>query len=181
MTLQTPPRTDHWPAAALSAAVLSGTLVRCGPGYRPVSWPETPVTRCVAIAAYLTPRLAAIEETAAWIWGFARSPGTPLRFLARQGRAPASFEQLAQGVETHVSQYKLHPGDIELLGGYAVTSRARTAYDLLRSRSPLTRTRRVTCRLLLLSEPRVDASIAELAAGASRADSAHVKRRLTAL
>lgn len=176
-----PPRVDHWPPAQRSAAALTGTLVRSGPGFRPVSWPDTSLTRCNAIGGLLTQRYAAVEETACWIWGASRSPGTPLRLITRHGRAPARFETAASEVPIHISNYRLQPGDLVELGGYYLTSRSRTAYDLLRSTAPLTRPRTVACRLLLLAEPGAYGRVAHRALQSSRADRARVRERLLEL
>ena len=151
MSAKYPPRVDHWPPALRSAALLTGTLVRCGPGYRPVSWPDNAVARCTAIGGLLAQRYAAIEDTAAWIWGVRRSPGSPIRLLTRRGRAPASFEAVHSDIDVLVSNYRLTPGDVVELAGYGVTSRIRTVYDLLRAQCG--RERLVACRLLLLAEP----------------------------
>lgn len=175
------PRVDHWPPALQSAAALTGTLVRSGPGYRPVSWPDTSFTRCNAIGGLLTQRYAAVEETASWIWGASRSPGSPLRLITRHGRAPARFETATSEVSIHISNYRLQPGDLVEIGEYYLTSRSRTAYDLLRSTAPLTRPRAVACRLLLLAEPGASSRVARRAMHSSRADRARVRARLLAL
>lgn len=181
MTPQHPPRVDHWPPALRSAATLTGTLVRCGPGFRPVSWPDNAAARCTAIGWLLEDRYAAIENTAAWVWGARRSPGTPLRLMTRRGRAPAWFESVSPDSSVHVSHFKLIPGDVVEIAGFGVTSRQRTAYDLLRSAVPLAGPRLVACRLLLLSEPGARRLVALRARSASRADHARIERRLRAL
>ncbi|KAM9862443.1 hypothetical protein ACI1US_01765 [Leucobacter sp. BZR 635] len=178
MTPPAPPRVDHWPPALRSAALLTGTLVRCGPGYRPVSWPDNATARCTAIASVLSERYAAIEDTAAWIWGVRHSPGAPLRLLTRRGRAPARFELSNSEFEVHISNYRLAPGDVVEIAGYAVTTRLRTAYDLLRSTAPLEGARLVAVRLLLLSEPGARRRLFDRAERASRADRARIARRL---
>lgn len=181
MTPKHPPRVDHWPPALRSAATLTGTLVRCGPGLRPVSWPDNAAARCTAIGGVLEDRYAAIEDTAAWIWGARRSPGTPLRLITRRGRAPARFEAVSPDIAVHVSHFRLLPGDVVEVAGFGVTSRLRTAYDLLRSAVPLAGPRLVACRLLLLSEPGALTHVALRARHASRADRARIERRLHAL
>lgn len=181
MSPKLPPRVDHWPHALRSAAALTGTLVRSGPGLRPVSWPDSPLTRCNAIGDLLTQRYSAIEETASWIWGASRSPGTPLRMITRHGRAPARFETAASAVPIHISNFRLQSSDLVEIGEYSLTSRARTAYDLLRSTDPLTRHRVVACRLLLLTEPAGAELVVRHTAQASRADRARVRARMRVL
>lgn len=175
MTPQHPPRTDHWPQALRSAAMRSGTLVRCGPGLRPVSWPEIPGTRCAAIAEHFSERLAAAEDTAAWIWGARRSPGEPLAFVTIGGRLPLG----AAGSARRVREYRLEASDLVQIGAYSVTSRLRTAYDLLRSPAPFTAEQRAACRLLLVRTSDGKELLAERAMRTNRAEGSRVLRRLT--
>ncbi|KIP53045.1 hypothetical protein [Leucobacter komagatae] len=175
------PRVDHWPPALRSAAVLTGTLVPCGPGLRPVSWPESPATRCAAIGGLLAERYAAVEDTAAWIWGASRSPGQPIRLVSLRGRAPASFSIVSSEMPVLVSTFRLAPGDLVEVAGYRVSSRARTAFDLLRAPSEFTVARRAACRLLFRSERGIAEQVAERARQASRVDSGRAQARLRAL
>ncbi|GAA2838085.1 hypothetical protein FB468_0680 [Leucobacter komagatae] len=181
MATRQPPRVDHWPPALRSAAVLSGTLVRSGPGYRAVSWPDGPRARVASIAGLLGENFIAAEDTAAWVWGVRRSPGSPLQLLTRHGRAPATFELGDARGLVRVSAYRFAPGDIDEVAGHGVTSPVRTAYDLLRSKAPLTVHRRVACRLLSAQDPTLLGSLTARAAGASLSDGARVRRRLREL
>lgn len=174
------PRVDHWPQALRSAATLTGTLVKCGPGLRPVAWPETPAARCAAIGGQLSDRYAAIEDTAAWVWGARRSPGSPLRLATLGGRAPASFERRASE-DVLVSTFRLLPEDLVAIAAFAVTSRARTAFDLLRAPTQFGAARRVACRLLFVAEPGSSSEVRRRAQGASRTDRARIQRRLSEL
>lgn len=176
-----PPRVDHWSPALRSAAALTGTLVRSGPGHRPVAWPDGPRTRVASIAGLLGENFIAAEDTASWVWGVRRSPGAPLQLLTRRGRAPGSFELgVARGL-VHVSAYRLTDGDIAEVDGHGVTSPARTAYDLLRSKAPFSVQRRVACRLLFITHPRAYASVASRATSASVSDAARLLRRMREL
>ncbi len=85
------PRWDRWPEAVRSAELRAGSLVRCGPGYRPVGWPETPRVRAAALAPWLGAGRTAVLGTAAWIWGAAREPGSPLE-IATEARAELRAE-----------------------------------------------------------------------------------------
>lgn len=174
MTPSHAPRVDHWPEAMRSAALLSGTLVRCGPGVRPVGWPETPMTRAVAVAQHLTPHTAASGESAAWIWGACRSPGTPLTLIMRRGRVPLHVAD----PRVRVHEYKLEPDELFSLGPYAVTTRLRTAYDLLRAPDEFTLTRHIACRLLLARTLQPVEKIGGRADRSSKADRARVTQRL---
>lgn len=178
MGISSPPRVDHWPVALRAAARLSGTLVACGPGLRPVGWPETPVARCAALGGLLSGRYAAAEDTAAWVWGALRTPGRPLRAITPAGRAPPSFASVSPDYPVRASNFTLLPGDVIDLDGYLVTSPERTLYDLYRSPTEWTREREVATRLLHLLARHARASLPARLAGASRADRARVARRL---
>ncbi len=174
MPANLPPRTDHWPEALKSSALLQGTLTRCGPGYRPVGWPESPAVRCVAIASYLDGRFVAINDTAAWIWGASRRPGSPLEVSTRSGRAPT----LSGCAEVQYREFTFRPGEFSFIGDFAVTTPLRTAFDLLRSPRPFTAQRRVACRLLLSSVPTPRESAGRHVSQSNSPDGARVFRRL---
>lgn len=155
-----PPRFDGWPPAVISAAVLRGTLVRCGPGVRGIGWPETPRVRALALAPWLSRRRIAVHLTAAWVWGAARSPGHPLTVSMPNGHR--------EGPGTRPDRVTLHlrcgPEDIEGFGPCAVTTPLRTLVDLLHAGDALSRHRAVACRLLVPLVPGgVDAVRARLA------------------
>lgn len=82
-------------------------------------------------------------------------------------------------VGTRYHQYRMRPEDLVEFGAYAVTSRFRTAFDLLRERVPLTRERRVACRLLLASVSSPVDQLADRFVSASHADRGQVFRALT--
>lgn len=139
-----PPALHLWPAAIRSAELLRGSAVRCGPGLRLLSWPETPSVRAAALGDALTSNRIAAHLTAAWVWGASRDPGRSLEFIVRRGRA--HFSSPLIGVVLH--QYKLLGSEVVLCSGRAVTSPSRTLYDLLRAPLFLPQ-HRVACRLLL--------------------------------
>lgn len=119
-------------------------MVRCGPGVRLVSWPETPTVRATAIGDDFTPARVAALLTAAWIWGVTREPNEQLEFVVLRGRT----HDLRQFSAVALHQYQLDQADISRLGPFSVTSPKRTLYDLLRGHS-FDRKHRVACRLLL--------------------------------
>lgn len=139
-----PPRLDRWPAAVRSAELLRGAAVRCGPGVRLISWPETPAVRAAAISRAFEHDRVAARLTAAWIWGAAREPGTPLRFIASRGRLLGDV--MRAGIAVH--EYRLEGSEIAEVGGLSVTTPVRTVYDLLRA-PHLGRRELVACRCLL--------------------------------
>lgn len=148
-----PPRTDLWPVAVRSAELLRGSLIRCGPGVRPAGWPETPRVRLAALAPFLcTPllhsRVAVARMSAAWVWGTAKGPGTPLRLTALGGmRRPESLADVV------VHELGCTAAETVRFGDFRVTSPIRTVYDLLYQRGPFTASRITACRLLLRLAP----------------------------
>lgn len=143
------PRFDRWPHAVRSAELLRGTLVRCGPGVRPVGWPETPRVRAAALAPWLTPDRIAIRMSAAWIWGAARRPDAPLELSTADRRRPepgAHRDHLLR-------QFRYADDALRLLDGFVVTDPEQTVYDLLRVPHGFGRRHRVACRLLLRLVP----------------------------
>lgn len=173
MRRTTPPNFDTWQVTLVSAALLTGTLVRCGPGVRAVGWPDTPLARATALAPLITGRYVAVEQTAAWIWGAMDSPGTPLTLSTRVGRVPqADQDHLAR------KQFRLAPDDIAQLAEHTVTTPERTAYDLLRAPDRFTTPRRVACRLLILRCEHGLAPMLDRMHRSSRAEKARIRHHL---
>lgn len=174
MTPRIAPRVDDWPVAQRYAALRSGTLVRCGDGFRPVTWPDSPATRCASIGGLLTAQVGASGETAAWVWGALRDPPRTQEVVMRNNKVGRA----GHSVGTRYHQYRMRPEDLVEFGPYAVTSRFRTAYDLLRERVSLTRERQVACRLLLANASSPVDQLADRFASASHADRGQVLRAL---
>lgn len=143
------PRIDRWPQAVRSAELLRGALARCGPGLRPVGWPETPRVRAAALAPWLAPDRIAIRMSAAWIWGAARDPGAPLEFSTAGRRRPARRVH----PDHLLHQFGYAEDAVERLGDFSVTTPEQTVHDLLRLPSGFTARHRVACRLLLQLVP----------------------------
>ncbi|MGW9021473.1 hypothetical protein ACWGOE_08340 [Leucobacter chromiiresistens] len=159
------PRIHEWPPAVRSAERLRGTLVPCGPGMRPVAWPETPRVRLSALAPWLEERYVAIGLTAAWVWGAARSPGDPLQCSTVGRKRPPA--RRAPGVAVH--EHALAAADFARIGRESVTTPTRTLCDLLRSAGAFGVESRVACRILLAREPGGRRAVqAALDAGSSR-------------
>lgn len=158
------PLPSRWPVAIRSAELLRGTLVRCGPGVRPVGWPETPRVRLAALDTWLDPGRIAILLTAAWVWGFARAPDSPLELATPQRKRPGALTPT--GAVLH--QHRYEAGSIQELGGFWVTTPARTLTDMLRLSEPFSGAHRIACRLILVSTPlsreQVHAALREQAA-----------------
>lgn len=121
-----PPRYDLWPESVQHAMRLRGALIPCGPGMRGAAWPDTPRVRLAAIGFRLDRSLVAAYLTAAWVWGAATDPGSPLSVAAAAGSARAP---VAPGTRRY--ELRFAPGDISELGEFGVTSPTRTLLDLL--------------------------------------------------
>lgn len=143
--LPDPPSIVHWPPAVRSAELIRGTLVRCGPGLRPVAWPDTPRVRLAALAPWLGRDRVPTHLTAAWIWGAAAHPGSPMQLAVRGGTRRPEFTPR----DVHVRSLSFGADELTLFGSYAVTSPVRTVCDLLRTRQNPDLATQVACRLLL--------------------------------
>ena len=171
-----PPSLHLLPHAVRSAELIRGSAVRCGPGIRLVSWPETPSVRAAALGERLGTNRIAAHLTAAWVWGTAEEPGTPLEFIVRVGRA----HQLEPRSGIRLHQYNLDTEDIVFCGGRAVTSPSRTLYDLLRA-DVFTHTQRLACRMLLAHHLGSRDSWLTQFGARGRPYAARVRQRITAI
>lgn len=151
--VQSPPRVDRWPIALQHAFKLRGALVPCGPGLRGVAWPDTSSVRLATLGPWLHAHAAASHLTAAWVWGAARHPGEQLTFTTHSGRRPPPTHP------HHISwhQLTLNVEDLRTLGDFTVTSPERTAFDLLHCSSGFNTAEQVACRLLVRSQPVLNA------------------------
>lgn len=147
-----PPRYDRLPVAVQHSLRLRGALVSCGPGLRGVGWPETPSVRLIALAPWLEHDSIASHLTAAWVWGAARAPGSPLHLTLRAGRrAPVHDTPQVRFHEQPVQE-----NEKRCFGQLAVTSPLRTLVDLLYAPSPHSREEQVACRLLYSRRSAID-------------------------
>lgn len=143
--LPDPPSTVHWPPAVRSAELIRGTLVRCGPGLRPVAWPDIPRVRLAALAPWLGCDRVPTHLTAAWVWGAAAHPGSPLQLAVSGGTRRPEFTPR----DVHVRSLSFGMDELAPFGSFSVTSPTRTICDLLRTRQRPDLATRVACRLLL--------------------------------
>ncbi|MBP1325114.1 hypothetical protein JOF28_000346 [Leucobacter exalbidus] len=165
---------ERWPAAVRSAELAHGTLVRCGPGVRLAAWPDTPATRAHVLRELLGTKLIPILISAAWVWGCAGEPGSPISCSTRGGGRP----KLACARTMRVHEFHYAATDLVACDGVALPTPERTVCDLLRLEETFTVSLAVTCRLLVqrgqLSRERCQAA---LHAGPGR----HRARALTRL
>lgn len=156
-----PPPLGRWPVAVLTAERLRGSLVVCGPGFRPLGWPETPRVRLAALAAstlhgHADVPLIAVASTAAWVWGVARAPRATLEFSTpRRQRYP---HMPPSGVVIH--EYALDTKDATWFGPLGVATPLRVICDLLRTPGEFSQSDRVACRLLMLRVPHARHTVA---------------------
>lgn len=144
-----PPPIHLLPHAVRSAERLHGTLVPCGPGLRPVAWPEAPRVRAATLEQLCSPSLAAVLTTAAWVWGALRALDGPVEVAG--GRGGAAAERFDPGLR--VRDLSFDPGELHQFGGLRVSMPARTVSDLLRLREDFGAPERAACRLLLRLAP----------------------------
>lgn len=132
-----------------SAERLHGTLVPCGPGMRPVAWPESPRVRLQALAEICPPQLVITLGTAAWVWGAARTAPLPLDVACGvHGASSSRFNTLLS-----LRNLVFRPSDVQDFGVFSVTSPERTVTDLLRLRERFHSSDRAVCRLLIRLVP----------------------------
>lgn len=148
MPLPSPPHIDHWSHAVRSAEVLRGSLVRCGPGVRLAGWPDSPRVRAAALIPWLQRDRVAVEMTAAWVWGAARTPGPCLEVSTSHNHRVDIV--IPPGL--HVHQFRFKDDDICSFGAASVASPARVLFDLLRTPRPFDLATRIACRLLIMRD-----------------------------
>lgn len=138
---------DDWSPAVMSAELARGTLVRCGPGVRLASWPDTAEVRAQVLRRVIGSTLMPILMSAAWVWGCARTPGSPL-VCATVG---ATRPKLADGgTPLQVHEFRYPDSDLSNCGTIVLPSPVRTACDLLRLSTELTLEIVIAARLLAL-------------------------------
>lgn len=173
MSRTLPPTFTHWPVELVSAALLSGALLKCGPGVRPAGWPDIPITRLSALNSLFDDRYTAIGDTAAWVWCARQDPGPTIMVSTRHGRVPANkFDNLVR------KQLRFHEGDLMCLGNGWVTTPLRTAFDLLRLSPTLTHEQQAAVRLLLKDDETHVGLLLERARESSKADCGRVATHL---
>lgn len=118
---------DRLTLAELCAARLDGDLVELGEAFLPADAAETAVLRAQSLAPLLTPAVALVLTSAAWVHGAIADP--PARH-ALQRAVPWRPHQRRDRRYLY-SDAELEPDDVCLVGGAALTTPTRTAIDLL--------------------------------------------------
>lgn len=122
------PQLQLLPPSVRSAELLRGTLVHCGVGERPISWPDSPETRARSLndLVSVTPSLAVVLHTAAWVWGATWRVHEPVS-LSTFRRARLLHPRKG----TRVHEFDLQEAHVTRFAHIPVTTPARTLYDLL--------------------------------------------------
>lgn len=119
--------TDDLPLAELCAARIDGDLGVLHEAFIPVDEPDLPALRARALAIDLDASLILDRRSAAWVHGAVTSPPHETQ-LCRSTTARGTARPGTRGVRELV----LTPDEIVDFGDVRCTSRARTAFDLLR-------------------------------------------------
>lgn len=136
--------TRHLPLAELWAATRDGELVALADGFVPPDAPVGLELRAHALAGAVGPALTADRYTAAWVHGaVATLPAVLQLCVSRDCRLPFRPPR-----PVTVREVRLLEQDVQVLARLRVTSRVRTAYDLLLGESYDPCAERVVSRLL---------------------------------
>lgn len=127
--MRLPPVIDQreFAPAELSALRLDGDCFRLGDGLVTVDQPVDPATRGAVLAAGARPGVVAEGMTAAWVYGAVPVLHRPLRFSVDRAEGRRTVPAGAR-----LREVWFLPQDVQRIGGLAVTTPLRTAFDLAR-------------------------------------------------
>lgn len=153
------PRIDLLDFPVLQREHAKGTLVRCGPGLRPVAWPESPRTRLMALGLFVWERAAVTRFSAAWVWGAAAAATDPFEcvvtavYLTRFGGIQPDHPNFPQCSVTYRTTRMKRSECVWFCNRQVgVTNVSRTLYDLCRD-STFLPPHRAAIRLLRAKYP----------------------------
>jgi len=118
--------------AELTAARLDGDVVELGEAYLPADAAETPTLRARSLAPLVTPDVALIHASAAWVHGALAEP--PARH-SLQRAVPWRLHQ-RWGRRFVYRDARIPAEDVVSIGGVGVATVERTIADLLRRAEP---------------------------------------------
>jgi hypothetical protein len=118
--------------AELTAACLDGDLVALGEAFVPADIAETAALRAGSLIGMLGTSLAAVLESAAWVFGAVEDP--PARHRVQRA-VPTRLHHLIDRRFVYRDVW-LPDEDTHRIGGALVSSPGRTAADLARAPSP---------------------------------------------
>lgn len=113
----------------LASARLDGLLIEVGDAYLPADLPDDAAVRIASLRPLLVDGFAASGPTAAWVHGYGDAPPR-CHHLQRHSPKRRRLEPTPLLV---LHDRQLDATDIELCGGFAVTTKVRTFTDLVRS------------------------------------------------
>ncbi|MDR5700609.1 hypothetical protein [Agromyces aerolatus] len=119
--------TDDLPLAELCAARLDGDVGALHGAFVPIDAPDVPALRAGALAIGIDRSLILDRRSAAWVHGAIPAPPYDTQ-LCRSAAARGTAQPGTRGVRELV----IAPGELVDFEGVRCTSRARTAFDLLR-------------------------------------------------
>jgi hypothetical protein len=120
---------DRLSEAELTAACLDGDLVALGEAYVPADVAETPPLRGASLMPLVGDTLAATHLSAAWVHGVLDEP--PARHTVQRA-VPRRLHHVIDRRLVYRDRC-VDAADLQMLGGAAVTTRARTIADLART------------------------------------------------
>lgn len=122
-----PPNYFLLPKTVLNAEKLLGTIVVCGPGYRGIGWPDTPLVRAHAANHKNPARLVLVLETAAFVWGWNWLKDQVVELSTLNGKRHLDPPPL----DTVIYEFSIAAAQTVQFAGVMVTDPLRTFYDLL--------------------------------------------------
>jgi len=124
---------DRLSVAERSALVLDRELYPLGGGYVLPDAIDGLALRAGLVAVSASDRRVAELDTAAWVWGARAVPPAQVELASPIGLAP----RLSAVAAGHTREVRLAESDVTRIGSLWITTRARTALDLLRYRDEL--------------------------------------------
>lgn len=142
-----PPRSVfRLPDAVERAELLIGSVVRSGPGVRPIGWPDSPRIRAhIAGNRPPAPRLILALGTAAWVWGASWEPNQVVEWSTLESRRLTMVDY--SGCRVH--EFNIRRDEVEEFDGIFVTSPLRTLWDMLLHSDPFNEPEQAQCAALL--------------------------------
>lgn len=137
----------HLPVALLSVETLNGTVRRLGGGYAALLDSDLQLARLWNTLGEPQPGIVISGRTAAWIWGVYRSAPSQVEYAVR----PEQRVSLPQAPQRIRREIQLQSDEVTHIGRFEITTRIRTAEDILRGSRELSLADRVACRLLFCS------------------------------
>lgn len=122
-----PPNYHLLPQPVLNAELLLGSLIKCGPGFRGVGWPDSPLVRAYATRHKNPNNLVLVLGTAAFVWGFNWAEGQNVELSTLNGKRHLTPPEVGANIyEFSITKPQTHD-----LADILVSSPLRTFYDLL--------------------------------------------------